>query len=148
MGAFALVALVSLPSLPSHCRQHCELACWRHCQHRAIIVADVAPTLLPLLRGCLCPCPAGIATLGIPALPPASQTGLRPVMMQSRHIAGEALLSHSLLLPVAIVAVPGVSPQRFGLRRSGQGSDGAFFSFFFSLFFRRCAVLDILFITT
>jgi hypothetical protein len=93
MGAFALVALASLPSLPLRHRQHRELASaqsqssrntrWYHCQHRAIVVASVAQASLPLLHGRLCPCPAGVAALGIPALLPASQTGLRPVMMQS-----------------------------------------------------------------
>ncbi len=84
MGAFALVKLVSLPLLPLRCRQHCKLASaqsrsslntrWRHCQHRAIVVAGIVPALLPLLRGRLFPC-SGVAALGIPALPPASQTG-------------------------------------------------------------------------
>jgi hypothetical protein len=77
-GAFALVAPASLSSSPLPCLQHCDLASaqsqnshdmrWRHCQHRAIIVAGVAPTLSPLSHGRFCPCSAGVANLGIPAL--------------------------------------------------------------------------------
>jgi hypothetical protein len=93
VGPFALVMLALLPSLPLRCRQHRELASaqsqssrdtrWRHCQHCAIVVAGVVPASLPLSRGRLCLCPTGVASLGIPALPPASQPGLWPVMMQS-----------------------------------------------------------------
>jgi hypothetical protein len=93
VGTFALVALALLPLLPLCCRQHCKLASaqsqssrgmrWCPCQHRANDVAGVAPTLLPLSCGRLCPCCAGIAALGTPALSPASQTGICPVMTQS-----------------------------------------------------------------
>jgi hypothetical protein len=105
MGAFALIALALLPLSPLHCRQHRELASaqsrsscntrWRNRQHCAIVVAGVALALLPLSRGHLCPRRAGIAALGTPALLPASQTGICPVMTQSRHVIGEASLSRS-----------------------------------------------------
>jgi hypothetical protein len=134
VGAFALVALASLPSLPSPCLQHWELvsaqsrnSCdkrWRHCQHHAIIVAGIAPALLPSSPGHLCPHIAGVATLGIPTLPPASQTGICPVMMQSQHVAGEASLSRSLSSFVASSLYPASAHSDFGLRRSGQGSNG------------------------
>jgi hypothetical protein len=118
MGAFALVALALLPLLPLHCHQHCKLAsaqsqsfqdqCWCHPQHCAIVVAGVAPALLPLLRGCLCSCRAGVATLGTPALLPASQTGICPVMTQSQHVVG-ALLLCSMLSPVASSLYPALA---------------------------------------
>ncbi len=116
VGAFALIALASLPLLPLRCRQHCELASaqsrssrdtrWHPCQHRAVDVAGIAPTLLPLSCGHLCPCHAGVAALGTLALPPASQTGICPVMMQSRHVVGEALLWCSTLSPMALLLYP------------------------------------------
>jgi hypothetical protein len=144
VGAFALVVLALLPSLPLCCCQHCKLAsalsqssrntCWCHCQHCAIVVAGVVPALLPMLRGHLCPHCTVITAFSTPALPPASQTGIWPVMMQLQHIAGEASLLHSLSLPVASLLYPVVGPQQFSLRRSGQGSDGIFFLFFFFLF--------------
>jgi hypothetical protein len=77
-GAFALVALASLSSLPLPHLQHRNLvsaqspnSCdtrWHHCQHRTIVVAGVAPALLPLSHGRFCPCSADVANLGIPAL--------------------------------------------------------------------------------
>ncbi len=119
MGAFALIALALLPSLPLRCRQHHKLvsaqsqsSCnmhWHPCQHHAIDVAGIAPTSLPLSRGHLCPCCAGVATLGTPALPPASQTGICPVMMQSQHNIGEALLWCSMLLPMALLLYPALA---------------------------------------
>jgi hypothetical protein len=102
MGTFSLVVLASLPLSPLCHHQHRELVSaqsqssrnmhWCPCQHRAIGVAGIAPALLPSSRGRLCPCCAGVAALGTPALPPASQTGICPVMTQSRHIISEALL--------------------------------------------------------
>ncbi len=93
VGTVSLVVLASLPLSPLHCRQHRKLASaqsrsscdthWRPCQHRAIDVAGVALASLPLSRRRLCPCCAGIAALGTPALPPASRTGICPVMTQS-----------------------------------------------------------------
>ncbi len=128
--------LVLLPLLPLHCRQHCKLASaqsqssrnmhWRHCQHCAVVVANVAPALSPLLRGRLCPCRAGVATLGTPMLPPASQTGICPVMTQLRPVVGEASLLHSTSSPVALSLYPESAHSKFGLQRSGQGSDGVF----------------------
>jgi hypothetical protein len=92
VGVFVLVALALLPSSPLCCRQHCELASaqaqsscnprWRHCQHRALVVANVAPAPSPSLCRCLCPGHTGVAALGTPSLLPASQTGICPVMMQ------------------------------------------------------------------
>ncbi len=134
MGAFVLVALPLLPTLPLHCRQHCELASaqaqsscntgWRHCQHCALVVANVAPAPSPLLHRCLCPGCAGVAALGTPTLPPASQTGICPVMMQLQPVVGEVLLSRSMLSPVALSLYPESAHSDFGLRWSGQGSDG------------------------
>ncbi len=102
VGAFALVALTLLPSLPSRHRQHRELASaqsqssrnmrWHHCQYRAVVIASIAPALSPSLHRHLCPCCTGAATLGTPALPPASQTGICPVMTQLHHVVSEALL--------------------------------------------------------
>ncbi len=99
VGAFVLVALALLPLSSLHCCQHCKLASaqeqgshntrWCHCQHRALVVANVALALSPLLRGCLCPHCAGVAALGTPTLPPASQTGICPVMMQLQPVVGE-----------------------------------------------------------
>ncbi len=86
-------------------RSSCDTR-WHHCQHRAIVVASVALALLPLPRGRHCPCCAGVAILGTPALLPASQAGICPVMMQSQHIVGEALLSCSTSLPMASLLYP------------------------------------------
>jgi hypothetical protein len=143
VGAFALVALVLLPLLLSRCCQHRELASaqsqssrdtrWRHCQHRAIVVAGVVPTSLPSSRGCLCPCPAGVAALGIPVLPPAPQTGLWPVMMQPRHIAGEALLSRSLLLPVASLLYPALVHSNLAFDGLAKAAMAFFFLSFFGI---------------
>jgi hypothetical protein len=143
MGAFALVVLASMPLSPLGCRQHRELAsaqsqsscdtCWRHCQHCAIVVVGVAPALLPLSHGRLCPRPAGVAALGIPELPPASQTCLRPVMMQSQHVAGEALLPCSLLLPVASLLYPASAHSNLAFVSLAK-AEMAFFSFSLSLF--------------
>jgi hypothetical protein len=136
VGTFVLVALALLPSSSLHCRQHCELASaqaqgscnmrWCHCQHRALVVANVAPASSLLLRGCLCPRRAGVATLSTPALPPASQTGICPVMTQLRPVVGEVSLSHSTLLPVASLLYPESAHSDFGLQQSGQGSNGIF----------------------
>ncbi len=143
MGAFALVALASLPLLPLRHLQNCKLAsaqsrsscnrCWRHCQHRAIVVAGVAPASLPLSRGHLCPCPAGVVALSIPTLPPASRTGLRPVMMQSRHIAGEASLLRSLLSSVASLLYPALAHSNLAFNGLAKAAIVLFF-FLFSLF--------------
>ncbi len=137
VGAFALVALALLPLSPLRCCQHRKLLSaqsrrsrntrWRHCQHRAIVVAGVVPASLPSWRGRLCPHHASVAALGTPALPPASQTGTHPIMTQSRHVISEALLSRSSSSPVASSLYPGVGPQLFGLRRFGQGSNDIFF---------------------
>jgi hypothetical protein len=137
VGAFAPVALALLPLSPLHCRQHSKLASaqsqnscnmhWCHCQHRAIGVAGVAPALFPLLRRCLCPCCAGVATLSAPALPPASQTGICPVMTQSQHVLGEASLSCLTSLPVALLLYPASAHSNYGLWQSGKGSDCIFF---------------------
>jgi hypothetical protein len=134
VGAFVLVALALLPSLSLRCCQHCELAsaqaqgscntCWRHRQHRALVVANVAPASSPLLRGCLCPPRAGVAALGTPASPPASQTGICPVMTQLQPVVGEVSLSRSMLSPVASLLYPESAHSDFGLRRLGQGSNG------------------------
>jgi hypothetical protein len=115
-GHFCPGVLALLPSLPLRCRQHRKLASaqsqnsrntrWRHCQHCTIVVAGIAPASLPLLHGHLCPCCAGVAALGTPASPPALQTGIWPVMTQSRHVTGEASLSHSSLLPMASSLYP------------------------------------------
>jgi hypothetical protein len=136
VSAFAPVVLALLPLSPLHCRQHSKLASaqsqnscnmrWHHCQHRAIDVAGVAPALFPLLRRCLCPCCAGVATLSAPALPPASQTGICPVMTQSQHVLGEASLSCSTSLPVASLLYPALAHSNFGLWQSGKGSDCVF----------------------
>jgi hypothetical protein len=138
MDAFALIALALLPPLLSRYRQHCELASaqsqnscnmrWHHCQHCTVLVAGVALASMPLLCGCLCPCHTGVVALVTSTLPPASQSGICPVMTQLQHIAGEAFLLRSSLSPVALslVTVPGVGPQQFGLQRSGQGSNGIF----------------------
>jgi hypothetical protein len=124
IGVIALAAQAPLPLLRWHCcprcllrcRQHCKLAsaqsrssrntCWHHCQHCAVVVAGVAPTLLPSLRRHLCPHCAGVVPLITPTLPPASQTGACPVMTQLQHLASEALLSRSLLLPMALLLYP------------------------------------------
>jgi hypothetical protein len=116
MGAFSLIALALLPLSPSRRRQHCKLASaqsrssrdtrWRHRQHRAVIVAGVAPASSPSSRRCLCPRCAGIAALGTPASPPASRTGICPVMTQSRHVLGEASLSRSTSSLVALLLYP------------------------------------------
>jgi hypothetical protein len=113
MSAFALVALASLPLLPLHCRQHHKLASsqsgsssnkrWRHPQHCALVVAGVAPALLPSSRGRLCPRCAGIVALGTPTLPPASRADICPVITQSQHINGEVSLSRSTSPPVALL---------------------------------------------
>jgi hypothetical protein len=125
MGTYSLVALALLPLSPlRHC-QNRKLASapsrssrnmrWHHCQHCAIVIAGVAPALLPSLCGNLCPCCACVAAFGTPVSPPASRTGIQPVMTQLRHVAGEALLSRSLSSPMASLLYPVVSPQRFGL---------------------------------
>jgi hypothetical protein len=134
LGAFVLVTLASLPTSSSRCHQHRELAsaqaqgscntCWRHPQHRALVVANTAPASSPLLRGCLCPCCAGVAALSTPTLPPASQTSICPVMTQLRSVVGEVSLLRSTLLPVASLLYPESAHSDFGLRRSGQGSNG------------------------
>jgi hypothetical protein len=103
VGAFVLVTLPLSPTLPLRCRQHCELAsaqaqsscimCWHHRQHCALVVADVAPAPPPSLCRCLCPGCSGVAALGTPVLPPASQTGICPVMTQLRPVVGEVSLS-------------------------------------------------------
>jgi hypothetical protein len=49
-------------------------------------------------------------------------------MTQSQHVASEASLLRSLLLPVALLLYPVINPQQFGLQQSGQGSDGIFFN--------------------
>ncbi len=112
VGAFVLVALPLLPTLPLRCRQHRELAsaqaqssrntCWCHCQHCALVVANVALAPSPSLRRCLCPGCAGVVALGIPVLPPASQTGICLVMTQLQPVVSEVSLSRSTLLPVAL----------------------------------------------
>jgi hypothetical protein len=134
VGAFVLVALALLPSLPLRFRQHCKLASaqaqsscntrWCHCQYRALVVANVAPAPSPSLRRCLCPGRAGVAALGTPALPPASQTSICPVMTQLQPVVGEVLLSHSTLSPVALLLYPESAHSDFCLQRSGQGSNG------------------------
>jgi hypothetical protein len=134
VGAFVLIALALLPSLPLRCCQHREVAssqaqsscntCWCHCQYRALVVADVAPAPSPLLRRCLCPGCAGVAALGTPASPPASQTGIYPFMMQLQPVVGKVLLSYSTLSPVALSLYPELAHSDFCLRRSGQGSNG------------------------
>ncbi len=90
--------------LPSH--KAVATGAWHYCQHRAILVAGVAPASLPSLRGRLCLCRADVAALSTPALPPALPTGIRPAMTQSQHDAGEASLSRSLSLPVASLLCP------------------------------------------
>ncbi len=115
-GGFCFVALAPLPSSPSRRRQHRELASaqsrssrntrWRHCQHRAVVFVGVAPALSPSLHGHLCPCCAGVAALVTSTLPPASRTGICPVMTQSRHVAGEAMLSRSSPSPMASSLYP------------------------------------------
>jgi hypothetical protein len=125
VGAFVLVALPLLPTLPLRHRQHHELASaqaqsscntrWRHCQHCALVVANVAPAPSPSLHRCLCPGRAGIVALGTPALPPASQTGICPVMMQLRPVVGEVSLSRSMLSPVALSLYPESAHSDFGL---------------------------------
>ncbi len=82
VAAFALVTLALLLSSPSCCRQHHKLASaqsqsscntrWRHHQHRAVNFSGIAPALLPLLRGRLCPHCTGVVALVTPMLPPAS----------------------------------------------------------------------------
>jgi hypothetical protein len=104
-GAFALVALALLPPLPLRCPQHCKLASaqsrsscntrWHHHQHCAVVIARVAPASLSLSCRHLCPYHTGVVALVTPALPPASQSGICPVMMQSRQVASEASLLHS-----------------------------------------------------
>ncbi len=116
VGTFALIVLALLPLSPLRCHQHCKLASpqsqsshstrWHHCQHCTIVVASVATASLPLLRGCVCPCCTSVAALGTPALPTASRTGIWPVMMQLRHVIGEAFLVRSTLLPVALSLYP------------------------------------------
>ncbi len=81
MGAFALIALALLPSLPLRCRQHHKLVSaqsqssrdthWHPYQHHAVDIAGIVPTSLPLSRGHLCPCCTGVAALGTPVLLPA-----------------------------------------------------------------------------
>jgi hypothetical protein len=125
VGAFVLAALASLPSLSSRCRQHCKLASaqaqgsrntrWRHCQHRALVIADVVPALSPSLCWCLCPHRAGVDALGTPALLPASQPGICPVMVQLRPVVGEVSLSRSTLSPVASLLYPELAHSDFGL---------------------------------
>jgi hypothetical protein len=125
MGAFILVLLALLPSLLLRCHQHRKLVsaqaqsscntCWRHPQHRALVVANVAPAPFPSLRRCLCPGCAGVTALGTPMLPPASQTGICPVMMQLRPVVGEVLLSRSTLVPVALLLYPESAHSDFGL---------------------------------
>jgi hypothetical protein len=134
VGAFVLVTLPLLPTSPLCCRQHCKLASaqaqsscntrWHHCQHCALVVADVAPAPSHLLRRCLCPGRAGVAALGTPALPPASQTGICPVMTQLQPVVGEVSLLRSTLSPVALLLYPESAHSDFGLRQSGQGSNG------------------------
>jgi hypothetical protein len=135
VGAFALVAFL-------HCRQHCELASaqsrsscntrWGHCQHRAIVIAGIEPASLPLSRGHLCPCPAGVAALSIPPLPPASRTGLRPVMMQSQHVPGEALLSRSSSSPVTLSLYPALDHSNLAFDGLAKAAMAFFFFSFLS----------------
>jgi hypothetical protein len=72
-----------------------SLLALRHCCCRVALASS------PLSRRHLCPCCAGIAALVMPALMPASQTGICPVMTQLQHVAGEASLLCSSLLPMA-----------------------------------------------
>ncbi len=119
IGAFALVPLALFSLLPLRCRQHRKLASvqsrsshntrWRHFQNCAIVIAGIAPASLPSLCRHLCPHWAGVAALSTPTLLPASQTGIRPVMTQSQHVAGEALLLRSLSLPVASLLYPALA---------------------------------------
>jgi hypothetical protein len=134
MGAFVLVALALLPLSSFRRHQHRKLASaqaqgscnmrWRHCQHHALVVADVATASSHSLCGCLCPCCTGVATLGTPALLPASQTGICRVVMQLRPIVSEVSLLRSTLSPVALLLYPESAHSDFGLQRSGQGSNG------------------------
>jgi hypothetical protein len=84
-----------------------------------------------MLRGCLCPCCAGIAALGIPALPPASQTGLRPVMMQLRQVAGEASLLRLSLSPVASLLYPASAHSNLAFYGLAEAVMALFFFCFF-----------------
>jgi hypothetical protein len=68
---------------------------------RTGVIVSIVPLLLPALHQHHCPLCAGVVTLGTLALLPASRTGICPFMTQMRHVAGEASLPHSLLLPVA-----------------------------------------------
>ena len=80
-------ALASLPASRPCCCQRC-----------AGIVPLVARVSLPSLRWC---CRSWHT-----ASPPASQTGICPVMTQSQHVTGEASLSRSTLSPVASLLYP------------------------------------------
>ncbi len=134
VGAFVLVTLTLMPSLPLRCRQHRELAsaqaqssrntCWCHYQHHALVVADVVPAPSPSLRRCLCPGCTGVAALGTPTLPPASQTGIYPVMTQLQPVVGEVSLLRCMLSPVALLLYPESAHSDFCLQWSGQGSNG------------------------
>jgi hypothetical protein len=66
------------------------------------VIASTMPLLLPALQWHHPPCCTGVITLVTPASLPASRTGVCPVMTQSRHVAGEALLLRSSLLPMAL----------------------------------------------
>jgi hypothetical protein len=113
-GVIASIKLSLLPTLCQHCcrvgiqrsswchagvcRQCARVlpaSCWRHCQHRAVVlVAGVAPASSPLSRGCFCPWQAGIVALVAFALPPALQTGVCPITKQSRHALASLPATH------------------------------------------------------
>jgi hypothetical protein len=104
-GASAAVALVSLLT-----------CCWHHCQHPTVVVASIAPVLLPLLHGRLSPCHVGIVNCILPALLPALQTGICQVTTQLQHIGVRDAVAILLIAACGFVTIPGVLPRQLGLQ--------------------------------
>ncbi len=67
---------------------------------------------------------------GIPALPPASRTGIYPVMMQLRHVVGRASLSRSTSLPMASLLYPALAHSNLAFNGLAKAA---------MAFFWRCA---------